>query len=87
VPGSGCGAATNPNGCFFECMCSAQGFYQCGDVCEDAGPPQVDSGPGDVPDPCPGFAVPAICEVCSNGTTECAHAVLVNGSCQVEICP
>ena len=42
------------------------------------------SGAGDAA-ACTG-ALPQICEVCSNGTTECAHWVDVNGQCAVEIC-
>jgi hypothetical protein len=61
------------------------GFYECGTSCEDAAPPPP---PPPVANPCPGFAVPDICEVCGDGTTECAHAVeLADGVCEVEICP
>jgi len=31
--------------------------------------------------------VPQLCEVCSNGTTACAHWACVTGQCQVAICP
>lgn len=61
------------------------GYFDCNTNCQ--GGPGPDAGPGGVPDPCPGYAVPDICEVCSNMTVECAHAVLVGGVCQVEICP
>jgi hypothetical protein len=41
-----------------------------------------------LPDQCSScLALPQICEVCSNGETECAHYVLQNGACQIEICP
>ncbi len=81
--------------CFTDCECASMGYFQCTTDCQgppvpvDAGPPLpvLDAGPGPVPDPCPGYAVPDICEVCDNGTTECAHAVLVDGQCQIEICP
>lgn len=33
------------------------------------------------------FALPNICEACSNGETICAHYAIQNGSCVVEICP
>jgi hypothetical protein len=33
------------------------------------------------------LALPQICEVCSSGETECAHYVLQNGACAIEICP
>jgi hypothetical protein len=79
-PGTGCGSGGGPDGCSTSCMCDPNGYLSCGTVCVDAGPPPVT-------DPCPGFAVPDICEICSNGTTECAHAILVMGQCQVEICP
>jgi hypothetical protein len=59
-------------------MCTAMGYFECSTDCQDAGP---------TPDPCPGFPVPDICQVCSNGTTECAHAILVKGQCAIEICP
>jgi hypothetical protein len=55
-------------------------FFDCVSSCEDAGPPPVMN-------PCPGFPIPNICEVCANGTTECAHAILLNGKCSIEICP
>jgi hypothetical protein len=32
-------------------------------------------------------ALPQICEVCSDGSKECAHWVVENGKCEVEICP
>lgn len=38
------------------------------------------------PPACTG-ALPDICEVCSNGETECAHYVIVNGACSIELCP
>jgi hypothetical protein len=53
---------------------------ECQTVCEDASPPPIT-------DPCPGYPVPDICEVCPDGVTECAHAILVNGECETEICP
>lgn len=41
-----------------------------------------------LPDQCAScIALPKICEVCSNGETECAHYVLQNGACGIEICP
>ncbi len=80
MPGTGCANASAPGGpCPSTCTCGPDGTFDCL-ACEDAGPPSVT-------DPCPGFAVPDICEVCSNGTTECAHAILANGQCQIEICP
>jgi hypothetical protein len=33
------------------------------------------------------FALPNICEVCSNGETVCAHYAIINGVCVTEICP
>jgi hypothetical protein len=84
MPGEGCGTASSgpgtPGGCSISCNCNVNGYFDCTSDCVDAGPPPVT-------DPCPGFAVPDICEVCSNGTTECAHAILVQGQCEIEICP
>jgi len=81
MPGEGCGtASSSPGGCSTTCNCNFKGYFDCTTDCVDAGPPPVT-------DPCPGFAVPDVCEVCSNGTTECAHAILANGQCQIEICP
>jgi hypothetical protein len=82
-PGSGCGGGGSGGmggDCFTNCSCDPNGFLDCGTVCEDAAPPPIT-------DPCPGYAVPDICEVCANGVTECAHAILVNGECETEICP
>ncbi|HTB75276.1 MAG TPA: hypothetical protein VK762_18630 [Polyangiaceae bacterium] len=80
--GEGCGTAgSSPDSCSTTCNCNSSGFFDCTTSCEDAGPPPV------LTDPCPDLALPDICEVCSNGTTECAHAILVMGQCQVEICP
>jgi hypothetical protein len=31
--------------------------------------------------------LPALCQVCSDGTTACAHWVVEHGVCTVEICP
>jgi hypothetical protein len=39
------------------------------------------------PPPSCDFALPNICEACSNGETVCAHYAIQNGSCTVEICP
>jgi hypothetical protein len=61
-------------------MCTQSGFMECSTTCEDAGPPPLMN-------PCPNTPIPDVCEVCSNGVTECAHAILVNGVCQIEICP
>ena len=80
-PGEGCGSASSgPNGCETSCSCNVKGYLDCSTDCVDAGPPPVT-------DPCPGLFVPDVCEVCGNGVTECAHAILVNGACQIEICP
>jgi hypothetical protein len=75
--GSGCGGGGGSSGCSTSCMCDDTGHYQCSTSCP----------PPPIMDPCPGLAVPDICEVCSNGTTECAHAILLKGQCEVEICP
>jgi hypothetical protein len=32
-------------------------------------------------------ALPQICEVCSDGTSSCAHYVVENGECKIQICP
>ncbi len=83
TPGSTCSGdipAGDPN-CPLECKCdSSTDSYVCEMGCVDAGPPPVT-------DPCPNFPVPDVCEICPNGTTECAHAILVMGQCEVEICP
>jgi hypothetical protein len=79
MPGTACANASAPGQCSSGCTCGPDGTFDCS-VCDDAGSPPVT-------DPCPGFAVPDICEVCSNGTTECAHAILADGECQIEICP
>jgi hypothetical protein len=75
-----------PPFCSSSCYCDASGRYECETGCEDASafPPPPPPPPDN---PCPNYAVPDICEVCSNGTTECAHAILADGECQVEICP
>jgi hypothetical protein len=39
-----------------------------------------------VPSNC-NFAVPNVCEVCSDGETVCAHYAIRNGQCVTEICP
>jgi hypothetical protein len=85
MPGEGCGTASSgpiggPSGCSTTCNCNPKGYFDCMTDCVDAGPPPIT-------DPCPGLAVPDICEVCSNGITECAHAILVKGQCEIEICP
>jgi hypothetical protein len=84
-PGSGCGGGGSSSGgpggdCFTDCECNPNGLLECNTVCEDASPPPIT-------DVCPGYPVPDICEVCPNGVTECAHAILVNGECETEICP
>jgi hypothetical protein len=48
------------------------------------------SSGGPAPSPTPpacNFALPNICEACSNGETICAHYAIQNGTCVVEICP
>lgn len=45
-------------------------------------PVQACTLPGD----CTGV-LPAICQVCDDGTTGCAHFACVNGACEVELCP
>jgi hypothetical protein len=32
-------------------------------------------------------ALPDICEICSDGVTQCAHFVVENGECVTQICP
>jgi hypothetical protein len=79
--GESCGTGSGPGAeCSTTCTCGPDGTLDC-NVCDDAGPPSS------VTDPCPGLAIPDICEVCANGTTECAHHIIVMGQCQIEICP
>ena len=79
-PGSGCGSIGTGSDCTTSCTCDPNGFFECVTSCEDASPPPIT-------DPCPGYPVPDICEVCPNGVTECAHAILVNGECETENLP
>ena len=77
----GCGtASSDPNGCSTSCSCNPMGFFDCTTDCVDAGPPVIT-------DPCPGLALPDTCQVCSNGITECAHAILVMGQCEIRDLP
>jgi hypothetical protein len=32
-------------------------------------------------------ALPDICEICPDGKSECAHFVIVDGKCEIQICP
>ncbi len=51
-------------------------------------PSQPSSCTAASPDLCSAcLALPQICRICSNGETECAHYVLQNGACEIEICP
>ncbi len=79
--GESCGTSVGlGGGCSTYCTCGPDGTLDC-NVCDDAGPPPP------VTNPCPGLAIPDICEVCANGTTECAHHIVVMGQCEIEICP
>jgi hypothetical protein len=86
-PGSECGidGVMGTPYCSTNCYCDPSGRYECSTGCEDASPPPPPPPPPN--NPCPDYAVPDICEVCSNGTTECAHAIFADGQCQTEICP
>ena len=70
--------------CSTSCNCDSTGHLQCTMDCVDAGPP-IDAGPPT--DPCEGYALPNVCEVCSDGTTQCEHFLIVDGECAIEICP
>jgi hypothetical protein len=91
--GSGCldaPSALEP-GCTTSCTCNSSGYFDCTTDCGDAGP--IDAGPTDAApdvdagDPCAGYALPNLCEVCSDGSTQCEHFVIVDGQCAIEICP
>jgi hypothetical protein len=90
MPGEGCGGGgggPDQPDCFTSCTCDSTYHMSCETDCAvdaSAPPPPPPPPPTGI---CPDYAVPDICEVCSNGTTECAHAILVNGSCETEICP
>jgi hypothetical protein len=86
TPGSGCGTAAPPgvNVCGTTCNCDATGHMQCSNTCSY----YVDASvPPPVPiDPCAGIALPHSCLICPNGQMTCAHFVIVNGQCEVQIC-
>jgi hypothetical protein len=100
LPGSGCAnASTGPEpGCVTSsCSCNSSGYLECTTVCTDGGAidaaPDADAEPTDAAadvdagDPCAGYALPNLCEVCSDGSTQCEHFVIVDGQCAIEICP
>ncbi len=100
-PTSELGEITTPSQCSGAlpdvCEVCADGASECAHWVVEKGQCDVEICPGGAtkspappskptPPTCSG-ALPNTCEVCSDGTSECAHWVVLGGECEVEICP